>query len=157
MKRDRLVHLFAALTAVLLLAGSWRWSEIRPGAGRSAEAVAAEKAARADTSHDPASRHATGAFGHPLGKHFTIEGEAVYADKRGVQPAGVPNRFRVTAVDAKPLDKLRLIDVEDLSKLGPGRFRLEGYEYERWLGYEGSAIVQGYYPLFVPLKITRLK
>ncbi|MCK6470192.1 MAG: hypothetical protein L6R28_00480 [Planctomycetes bacterium] len=157
MKRDRLVHLFAALTAVLLLAGSWRWSEIRPGAGRSAEAVAAEQAARADTSHDPAWRHATGALGHPLGKHFVIEGEVAAGDKTGPNPNARVNGFRVDAVDGKSLAEPKGINVEGQEKLGPGRFRLEGYEYERWLGYEGSAIVQGFYPLFVPMKITRMK
>lgn len=157
MKRDRIAYYFAALTAVLLLAGSWRWSEIRPGAGRSAEAVAAERAARADTSHDPAWRHATGAFGHPLGNHFTIEGEAVCIDLLGQRHAGKPNTFLVASVDGQPLKEPRYIWVEDLEKFGGIPHRLEGYEYERWLGDENSMVVIGFYPIFVPLKITRLK
>lgn len=158
MNRDRIVHLFAALTAVLLLAAGWRWGEIRPGAGRSSEAVAAELAARADTSHDPAWRHAVGRLGHPLGEHFVIEGQPYYAAFVHAVPAGPgANCFRVDTLDGKQLNEAHYIDVEEQEKLGPGRYRLEGYEYERWLGYEGSAIVQGFYPLFVPLKVTRLK
>lgn len=158
MKRDPLTYLLAGLVAVLLLAGSWRWSEIRPGAGRSSEAVAAERAARADTTHDPVWRHATGALGHPIGKRFVIEGAPYYADFVHAEPAGSDaNCFRVDAVDGKSLAEPKFINVEDQEKLGSGRFRLEGYEYERWLGSEESQIAQGFYPLFVPLKTTRLK